>query len=111
MGAGIDGGADLGEMQGHGMGVGIGHDQPSALALLRADGTEDVGPLGALVVRGRGPGAAPRPSARDLVLLADPGLVLPPDLQLDAPIEPGADLAQRVAEVFLNASTANSFWA
>jgi hypothetical protein len=35
VGTGIDGGAYLGEVQGHGMDVGIGRDQPCTLALLR----------------------------------------------------------------------------
>ena len=53
VGAGIDFGADERKVLVHGMGVGIGHDQPRPLSLGRADGTEDVGPFGALIL-GRG---------------------------------------------------------
>jgi hypothetical protein len=59
MDAGRDGGADLGEMRLNGFGVGEGHDEGRALAELRTDGAEDVGPRRALVVRRSGPGAAP----------------------------------------------------
>jgi hypothetical protein len=53
VGAGIDFGADERKVLVHGMGVGIGHDQPRPLSLGRADGTEDIGPFGALIL-GRG---------------------------------------------------------
>ena len=46
-----------------------------ALALFRADGTEDVGGGGALITRSARAGAALRPPAGDLVLLADASLV------------------------------------
>src|SRR4029077_18038300 len=51
----------------------------STLALLRADCTEDVGGSGPLVPRGALGGAALRPAAGDLFLLADAGLVGEPD--------------------------------
>ena len=107
MGAGIDRLADLGEMRRHRPGVGIGHDQPGTLAELRADGAEEVGPFGALVVRRPGTGAAPRPAAGDQVLLADAGFVLEPDLDPLAARVPLADFRHRGGEVFLNASIAS----
>ena len=110
MGAGIDGGADLGEMRRHRLGVGIGHDQPRTLAEPRADGPEDVGPFGALIVRRAGTGAAPRPAPSDQVLLADAGFVLEPDLDPLAAGVPLADLRHRGGEVFLNASMASGSW-
>ena len=106
MGARIDGGADLGEVGLHCSGIGEGHDEGRALAELRADRPEDVGPLGALVVRRPGPRAAPGPAPRDQVLLADTRLVLEPDLD---PLASGValpDLRHRRGEVFLNASMA-----
>ena len=75
-----DGRGDRGEMQVHRLGIAGGQDQGRALALLRADGTEDVGRGGALIARSAGAGAALGPSARDLVLLADARLVLKPNL-------------------------------
>ena len=107
MGSGIDRLADLGEMRRHRFGVGIGHDQPGALAELRADGAKDVGPLGALIVRRAGTGAAPRPAPGDQVLLADAGFVLEPDLDPLGPGVPLADFSHRGGEVFLNASMAS----
>jgi len=55
-----------------------------------------------------GAGATPSPAARDLVLLADAGLVLEPDLYLGARGLSALDLCQQVGEVFLNASAACS---
>ncbi len=52
MRAGRDRLTDLRQLRGHGLGVAIGQDETGALALLGANGTEDVGPGGALVVRG-----------------------------------------------------------
>ena len=77
--AGIDREADLLEMLGHGLGVAPGHDKAGALALGGADRPEDVGPLRSLIVRCARAGSAPRPTPGDPVLLANPGLVLPPE--------------------------------
>jgi hypothetical protein len=109
--AGIDGGADLRQMGVHRVRVAPWQDETDALAFLRTDGPEDVGPLGALILRRAGPCAAFGPAARDLVLLADPGLVLEPELDLYAWSEALADRFDLGREVFLNASTANSFCA
>jgi len=109
MSAGVDGCADLGKMRLHGVSVTPGHDQTGALAFGGADRTEDVGPLGALIVRHPRPCPAPGPSAGDLVLLAYAGFVLPPQLYLDALREPCSDLRQFGGKVFLNASIASSF--
>jgi len=70
----------LGKVQGHGIGIAEGQDQPGAFSLFRADCAEDVGRLGALILRGRRPRAPPGPTPRDLVFLADAGLILVPDL-------------------------------
>jgi hypothetical protein len=75
----IDREADLPEVLGHGLGVAPGHHEAGALALGRADRAEDGGPLGSLIMRRARAGAALRPAPGDPVLLADPGLVLPPE--------------------------------
>src|SRR3954451_13959612 len=71
-------------MQAHGLRVASGQHQGRALALLRADCSEDVDRTRPLIVRGAGSGSPPGPAARDLVLLADTGLVLPPQLDRGA---------------------------
>jgi hypothetical protein len=108
VGSRIDGGADLGEVRGHGVGVAAGHDEAGALALLRADRPEDVGGLRALVVRGRGARAALGPAAGDLVLLADARLIGEPQLYPGAGRERVADLRQAGGEVFLKAAIRSS---
>ena len=50
-GAGRDRAADLGEMEGHGLGVGGGHHQAPPRRALRTDGAENVGPFVAVVAR------------------------------------------------------------
>ena len=110
VGAGIDGLADLGQMQFHRRDVAPGHDQPGALALGGAYGAEYVGPFGALIVGCPGPGSLARPASCDLVLLPDPRLVLEPQLYLGPGREARPDLRQLGGEVFLKSSMANSFW-
>ena len=107
MGARRDGGADLMEMRLHRLRVAVGHHQAGALALSRADRPEDVGPLGTLVVGRPRPGAATRPAAGDLVLLADARLVLPPQLYGRAGREPRPDRRDRVRKAFLKWSAAS----
>ena len=75
VGARCDHQGDLREVQVHRLGVACGQDQGCALALFRADRTEDVGRGGALITRSARAGAALRPPAGDLVLLADTSLV------------------------------------
>ncbi len=111
VGAGIDGLADLGQMRRHRRSVTPWHDQPGALAFGGTDGAEDVGPFGALVAGCPGAGSLARPASRDLVLLPDPGLVLPPQLYLRPGREARPDLRQLGGKVFLKASIASSFWA
>ena len=111
MRAGIDGGGDFGQMGVHRLGIAPGQDEADALALLWADGAKDIGPLGALIVRRAGPCSALGPTTRDLVLLADPGFVLEPELDLYPRFETLADRFDLGGEVFSNASTANSFCA
>jgi hypothetical protein len=102
---------DLLQMPLHGLGVAFGQDEGGADAAARADGAEDVGRSGSLIPGGSRPGAPLGPSAGDLVLLADPGLVLEPDLDLGADGEPRSDRGYPVGEVFLNAAMASGSWA
>ncbi len=100
-------GRDRCQMEVHRRGVAFGQDEPGSLALLGADGAEDIGRSGALVVGGRRPAAAQRPAAGDLVFLADPGLVSEPDLYV-AGIECALarDRRQRLGPAFLKSSIA-----
>jgi len=103
--AGRNGLGDLHEMQVHRLGVAGGQDQGRTLALLRADGAEDVGGSGALVA-GRTRTRAPLgPPAGDLVLLADTRLVSEPDFYLVA-VERflTGDCIQAGGETFLKSS-------
>ncbi len=100
---------DFGQMQVHRFGVAGGQDQSRALALFRADGTEDIGRCGSLIPRSAGASAALRPPAGDLVLLADTSLVLEPDFYL-AYIDRffARDFIQARWELFLKSSIAPS---
>src|SRR3954453_9064282 len=62
----------------HGLRIASGQHQGRALTLLRADRPEDGDRTRPLIVRGAGPGAPSGPAPGNLVLLADTGLVLPP---------------------------------
>ena len=107
VGTGRDGLGDLREVQVHRLGVAGRQDQGRALALLWADGAEDVGRSGALIAGCAGAGAALGPSAGDLVLLADTSLVCEPDFYLVA-VERllARDCVQARGEVFLKSSIA-----
>ena len=107
-----DGLGDRGEMQVHCLGIADGQDQGRALALFRADGAEDVCRGGALITGSARAGAALRPPAGDLVLLADARLVLEPNLYcLDVDRLFARDFVQTRGEVFLKSSIAPSRWA
>ena len=73
---------DFREVQVHRFGIAEGQDQSRALALFRADGTEDIGRCGSLIPRRARASAALGPPAGDLVLLADTSLVLEPNFYL-----------------------------
>ena len=109
MGTGCDGLGDLREVEVHRLGVAGRQDQGRALALLRADRTEDVGRGGALITGRAWAGAALGPTAGDLVLLADTGLVCKPDLYGVAVERLRArDCLQAGGETFLKCSIAPS---
>src|SRR5690606_41640628 len=110
MGARVDDQRDFVQMPLHRRGVALGQDEACSLAFGGTDGAADVGCLGALVLGSAGPGAAPRPAPGDLVLLADAGFVLPPDLYWCACWQARLERRQLFGAVFLKASSANSFW-
>ena len=111
VGIGGDGLGDFGKMQVHRRDVANGQDQASTLAFGRTDGAEDVGRLGPLIVRGDGTCAALGPTPGDLVFLADPGLVLEPDLYARAGRLAVRDRRQAGGELFLKAAAASGFCA
>ena len=104
-------GCDLVQVPLHGEGVAARQDEGGADTALGADGTEDVGGLGALVMGRRRARPPLGPAAGDLVLLPDPGLVLPPDLYVGSWRQLGPDRRQLGGETFLKSSTASPFWA
>ncbi len=104
-----DFGGDFGEVQVHRPGVASRHDESCALALLRADGAEDIGRGRALIVRRRRAGAAFGPASCDLVLLPDARFIGEPDLycsRIDALL--ARDRLQARGETFLKSSMAPS---
>jgi hypothetical protein len=108
-------GNDLGnfdKMQVHRLGVASRHDQGGALAVLRADGAEDIGGGGALITGSARSCAAFCPPACDLVLLADARLILEPNLYCrDIDRLFARDFVQARGEVFLKSSIAPLAWA
>jgi hypothetical protein len=100
---------DFREVQVHRFGIAGGQDQSRALAQFRADGTEDIGRCGSLIPRRARASAALRPSAGNLVLLADTSLVLEPDFYLaDVDRFFARDFTQARWEFFLKSSIAPS---
>ena len=80
MGLGGDVAADLVEMHLHGVGVGLGQHEGGAGAAQGTDGAEEIGVLVALVGGQARAASCPCPQPDTAVLLAEPGLVLEPDL-------------------------------
>src|SRR5207248_1289894 len=100
-----DGLRDFGQMQRHCGGIAARQDEASGTPLGRADGPKDVGRAGALIVRRGRPRPPPCPPPGDLVLLANPSLVLEPDFYRLACRVTLGDLVEAGGEVFLNATT------
>ena len=101
-----DGSGDFRQVVVHRGGVGEGQHQPSGDTAVRAGGAEDVGPLVAGIARRPRARAALRPDPGERALLANPGLVLEPDLERLGPRRLGDRRGYRLAEVFLNAACA-----
>lgn len=78
--------------------------QASGFAARRADRPEQPGIVVALISRLAWPRAAPGPLPHDAVLLADPSLVLEPDLDRPSLRQMAGMGAQDAGKVFLNAS-------
>ncbi len=78
--SGGDAARDFGQMGSHGIGVDGGQDQASHSPSLRADGSEQTGPLAAGIARSAGSGIAPGPDSRQRALLPNPCFILEPDL-------------------------------
>jgi hypothetical protein len=94
-------------MQIHCVGVAPGEDEAGGPSCCGADGAEDVGGAGALIVWCHGPAATPGPAAGDLVLLADARFVGEPDFDIVfADLLLACDRIQCLWELFLNSSTA-----
>ena len=107
VGTGCDDRGYLHEVQVHRLGVAGGQDEGRALAILWADGTEDVGRGSPLITGSAGAGAALCPSAGDLVLLADTSLVREPYFYLAAiDFLLARDCVQTRGKVFLKFSIA-----
>ena len=79
VGGGCNGRGDLRKVQVHRFGIAGRQDQGCALALLRANRTEDVGGGGTLVTRCAWAGATLRPATGNLVLLSNTSLVGEPN--------------------------------
>ena len=73
-------GRDFSEMQLHGLGVAAWQDKSRADATLGTDGAENVSRLRTLILGRGGSAAAWRPASGEFGFLANPGLVLPPNL-------------------------------
>jgi len=101
-----DDGGDLVKVQLHGFGVTGREDECGARATLRAYRTEYVGRLGSLVLRRARARAFLGPSICQFVLLANPHLILEPNLYRGSRGKPGADIRYLQPKLFLNASMA-----
>ena len=98
-------------MKVHYCAVADGQDETSADPARGANGAEEKGRAEALIMgRGRACSAL-GPSARDLVLLPDPGLVLLPDLYRGAARNGRLYRRDLDGKVFLNATAASGSWA
>src|SRR2546430_14608847 len=73
------------EMQGHGLAVARGQDEPRAFSFGRTDCTENIGRRSPLVARRRWPGPAFRPSAGGLFFLPPPPPLLGPQTLIASP--------------------------
>src|SRR6202048_2762935 len=104
MRAGRDGLADGVEMRLHGLGVGLRHDEGDAGVAARTDGGEHIGVLLALILWVARAGSLLGPLVDEAVLLADPHLVLEPDLNRRFRGEFGHDRRDLRRKVFLNAA-------
>src|ERR1700722_17675367 len=94
---------DLVEVKLHHVGVRIGQGESRSDTASRTDRAEQISVVVSLVSRLCGPRSAPGPLAHEAVLLADPGLVLEPDLDRRCLGDALEMSLQRAREVFLTA--------
>ena len=107
--AGRNLGRDLGQVQGHRLGVATGQDERCTFAVVRAYGSEDVGRGGALIPRSAWASTALGPPAGDLVLLTNARFIREPNLyfpNIDCLF--ARDFIQARWELFLKSSMAPS---
>ncbi len=102
--------ADDVQMGLHRLGLHVGHGKPCPDAAGRADGPKEVGALVALIGRLAWSCSAPGPLTHQAILLADPGLVLEPDLDGPAAGHARQVRLQGFREVFLYAAITSGFW-
>ena len=99
----------LGQVQVHGVDVATGQYETGAFAEAGANRPEDVGRGCALILWRRRSGATPSPTAGDLVLLADPGLISEPNLYICwATTLALRDFVQTGGKAFLKSSIASA---
>ena len=91
---------DLIEMKLHGFGVAERQNEGGAGSMFGTYRAEQIGRLGALIMSGTGTRALPGPAIGEFVLLADPHLVLEPDLYRCAWRELGADFRHAYGKVY-----------
>lgn len=100
--------ADGGQMQRHGLGIGGRQDQAGGEAALGAGGTEQIGPVVALIARRTWPASPLGPDPGQRALLANACLVLEPDFDRLANGVVGDPLRDGGGKVFLKACWAAS---
>src|SRR5215470_6853507 len=98
--SGADLGRDLIEMELHGFAVAGWQHQRGSRPKLGTDCTEQIGRLCALIVNGAGSRTLSGPAIGQLVLLADPHLVLAPHFCRYARRKLSADLRHAVGKVY-----------
>jgi hypothetical protein len=98
---------DVGQVQRNRSGIEARQDERGCGAAGRAYGAQNIGPVAPLVARRARPGAPLRPYPGQGALLADPRLVLEPDLDRLAARLLRQNLDYLVGEVFLKAAWAS----
>lgn len=100
VGAGSDGTTDFLQMHLHGFGIGARQNQSGAFVAGRADGAEEVGPSGALVMRLAWPRTPLGPLVDETIFLPDARFVVEPDLHRRARRQLLAKFAHPSGKVF-----------
>jgi hypothetical protein len=109
MGTGRHVEGDLFKMHAHRLAVAAGHEDACSLAFRGADCADDPCRGASLIARSRGARAALGPAPGELGLLADPGLILPPQLHGRSLGKALADLRQTGGKAFLKMAMSSSF--